>query len=270
MNLLILIGLLIIFFIILLRTMEDKFLYYPEPFPSGNWRPEAFGLEVEDCYFTTDDSVRIHGWYASAGEESLKTILWFHGNAGNIAHRIDNLKRLVELGINVFIIDYRGYGRSAGKPSEKGLYRDASAAYRFLIEEKNTTPDDLIIFGRSLGGAVAIELALHHQCTAVILESSFTSVKAMAKQIFGFLPIESILKSKFDSINKIEKLSCPVLIIHGTNDELIPYAHGLELFEKAKSPKYFYKVGYAGHNDLIDIGGDLYFQRIKKFVLSAQ
>lgn len=266
MNILIFFVLVLISFIFLVKIMEDQFIYYPEPYPVGNWQPESVSLKVEDCFIQTDDNLKIHGWYVAGENGSNKTILWFHGNAGNISHRIDNMKRLAELGFNVLIIDYRGYGRSEGKPSEKGLYQDAVAAYRFLAEKRNVSYKNLILFGRSLGGAIAVDLAVHKQCAGVILESSFTSVKAMAKQLFPFLPVTGILKTKFDSIHKIEKISCPILLIHGTNDELVPYHHGLELFEKAREPKYFYKVEAAGHNDLIYIGGERYFQRIKKFI----
>ncbi|MBN1349257.1 alpha/beta hydrolase [candidate division KSB1 bacterium] len=252
-------------FILLIRLLEDRFIYYPEKYPAGVWNPEAYGLRVEDCFFQTEDNLTLHGWFVPADSVSAKTLLFFHGNAGNLSHRIDNVRLLRDSGINVFIIDYRGYGRSQGKPSESGLYRDATAARRFLCEKKAVPPENLFIFGRSLGGAVAVELASRHQCAGVILESTFTSAKAMAKQL---LPVGPLLKSKFDSINKIAQITSPILIIHGTADELVPYSHGLELLEKAGSPKYFYKVENAGHNDLIYVGGRAYFERIKIFVES--
>lgn len=250
--------------LLLLRIFENRLVFYPYKYPTGTWRPEWFGLALEDCWFTTADGVKLHGWFLKQ-ENAVATLLWCHGNAGNISDRLDNLQRLAQLPVNVFIFDYRGYGRSDGTPSEPGVYRDAGAAYDFLLT-RGISPDALIIFGRSLGAAVALELASRRECAGVILESAFTNAADMAGEMFPFLPARFVMKSKFDNVANVQKLKAPLLVIHGDADNIVPFRLGQKLFEAAKEPKSFYRIENANHNDTYLVGGQPYFDRFRQFV----
>ena len=246
----------------MLSDLERSMIYYPAVYPEGYWNPEDFGVEVEDCWFTSEDDVRLHGWFASA-DTATQTLLWFHGNAGNITHRLDNIRLLHDRGINVFIFDYRGYGRSEGEPDEQGLYADGRAAYDYIINERSIRPDDIIFFGRSLGTAIAIDVAHDRTPRGLILESAFTDAKAMARVIMPLVPIGAVIKTKFDSIGKIKELRIPVLFIHGDRDSIIPYELGRKLFEAANEPKEFYSIPGADHNDTYIVGGEQYFSTLQ-------
>lgn len=254
--------------ILLMVVFEEKFIYFPYKYPEGNWQPEVYGLKAEDSFFTTSDVVQLHGWFFPV-ESPKATLLWCHGNAGNITHRLDNIRRLLPLGINVFIFDYRGYGKSEGEPSEEGVYRDAFAAYDFLTKTKGIRHDSLIIFGRSLGAIVAVELASQRPCSGVILESSFTSAKDMAKHVFPILPLYFFIRSKFDAESKISQIHVPILFTHGTDDRTIPITLGRKLFQVANEPKIFYEIAGADHNDTYIVGGKEYFQQLNAFIDQA-
>lgn len=254
-------------FYLILYLIEDRMIYYPVKFPNGYWK--TTGLPLQDCYFKTEDGLKLHGWFLPASGAN-RTLLWLHGNAGNISHRLDNIKRFAGHGFQLFIFDYRGYGRSAGKPSEKGLYLDAQAAFDFLVKKKKLLPENIVIFGRSLGGGAATDLALQRPAAGLILESTFTSVGQIAREMFPILPSTRVIKNQFNSLEKVKKLKMPLLIIHGKQDDLIPFHHGETLFQQAPEPKYFYPVTNAGHNNLYQVGGTVYFQRLKKFTETLQ
>lgn len=256
----------VVILLVTLRLREDSMIYFPVKYPEGFWQPEAFGVAVEDCFFTAPDGVRLHGWYApQAGAQH--TLLWCHGNAGNISHRLDHIKMLLEqVRANIFILGYRGYGRSEGSPDEEGLYKDAQAAYDYLASQKNVQAQHVVLYGQSLGGAVVIDLALARPCAGLIIESSFTSAKDMAKKVFPFLPIHYFLGVKFDSAAKIKQLHVPVLIMHGTEDEVVPFELGQQLFAAANEPKEFYPISGARHNDPYLVGGEAYYARIREFI----
>jgi fermentation-respiration switch protein FrsA (DUF1100 family) len=227
------------------------------------WTPADFGLEYEDVQFSTVDGVRLHGWYVAGPRP--ENLLWFHGNAGNISDRLDNLRLLHEqVGTSVFIFDYRGYGHSAGQPSERGLYEDARAALQYLANERSISGDTLVYFGRSLGSAVAIDLAKETPPRGLILETPFVSIRAMARSLFG--PLAVVAPSGFDNLSKIAQLTCPKLFIHGDADSLVPYLQGRQLFEAAPPPKAFYTIRGADHNDTYIVGGPTYFRRIREFI----
>ncbi|MFQ5865076.1 MAG: alpha/beta hydrolase [bacterium] len=264
MKYIIFITIVIVSFALLIRLFENKFIFFPFKYPQGYWHPEVFGLQVEDCYFRTADGCQLHGWFFPK-DSALATFLWCHGNAGNITDRLDNLAKLSKLPINVFIFDYRGYGRSEGSPNETGIYLDAEAAYDYLISRKDVEPDKIILFGRSLGGAVALDLATKRACAGLILESTFTSAKDMAKSAFGFIPAHLIIKSKFDSIEKISKIQVPILFLHGTSDRTVPFKLGRRLHEAANNPKEFYQIQGADHNDTYIVGGQPYFNQLLEF-----
>lgn len=269
-SLLTIVGIVLIVSVILLimiSTLEKQMIYYPAKYPDGFWEPERFGVPVKDCWFTAEDGVRLHGWYAEGVESDLDlTLLWYHGNAGNITHRLENMRDLLDLGVNVFIIDYRGYGKSEGEPDEPGLYKDGVAAYDYLIDEKDHTKDNIVLFGRSLGSAVAVEVATQREVRGMVLESAFTDAKAMARIIMPFLPVGAVISSKFDSIGKIRDINVPVLFTHGDRDTIVPIDLGKELYKAANEPKTFYTIQGADHNDTYIVGGADYYQTIKKFL----
>lgn len=241
-------------------------IFFPTKYPEGFWQPAQRGIAVEDCFFTTSDGVKLHGWYAPY-EGAQHTLLWCHGNAGNISHRLDQLKMLHErVRVNIFILSYRGYGRSEGSPDEDGLYQDARAAYDYLVAEKQVNAKQLVLYGQSLGGAVVVDLAVARPCAGLIIESSFSSAKDVAKSLFSFLPVHYFIGVRFDSATKIKQVHVPVLIIHGTHDEVIPYELGRKLFDAANEPKEFYSMPGATHNDPFLVGGEAYYSKIRQFI----
>lgn len=262
-------GLIVLFLVlygVFLVSCERQIIYHPYKFPDGYWNPAS--VQAEDVHFSSSDGVRLHGWYvASTG--ATATMLWFHGNAGNLTHRMDNIEMLKPLGINIFIFDYRGYGKSEGAPDEAGIYLDSQAAYDWLVNVKKIPPRKIILFGRSLGGICAIEIAAKNPAGGLILESVFPSARKMARKIFPFLPLGWIIKSRFDAIAKVPGLKLPKLFLHGTRDEIVPYEMGRELFAAAAEPKTFYDIEGAGHNDTYMVGGAAYFDALGRFIQNA-
>ncbi len=210
--------------------------------------PDQLNLTFEDLVLNGSDGAAIHGWYFPSDSSNGKVFLFCHGNAGNISHRLETIEFLMDRQAAVLIFDYRGYGRSTGEPTEEGIYSDARLCYDWLLNEKDYRPDDVLIFGRSLGGAVAIDLASKASCGGLIVESSFTSVAHMARRIFPILPTSLLLRYNFDSLDKVAKVGCPVLITHSPHDDMIPYDMGEKLYESAVEPKQFVKLS-GGHND---------------------
>lgn len=253
---------------VLLVSCEGKIIYHPFKYPEGLWDPGSFGVETEDIYFAAADGVKLHAWYVPA-PNAVATLLWFHGNAGNLTHRLDNIRQLRPLNLNIFIFDYRGYGKSEGEPDEAGIYLDSQAAYETLVSRKNVSPDTLFLFGRSLGGICAIEVASKNPAAGLILESVFTSAGDMARKLFPLLPLHWAIKSKFDAVGKVPQLKLPKLFLHGTEDEIVPYRLGRELFEAAAEPKQFYDIQGAGHNDTFIVGGKPYYDALHRFVTAV-
>ena len=256
---------LIIVFLILaflfLRFLEKKNLYFP--LRTIDATPKEIGLDYETVNITTEDGVEISGWFISA-ETPRATIIFCHGNGGNISHRLDKIKILSGLNLDVFIFDYRGYGMSKGSPSEKGLYLDAESVYNYLINVEKLSPQKIIVFGESLGSAVAVDLAHKHDMAGVILEGGFTSVGDMAKVIFPFVPT-FIYASKFNAFEKIKSVKSPKLIFHSADDEIVPFELGKKLFNAAAEPKEFVKI-QGGHNGAFLNSQDVFASRINEFV----
>lgn len=243
--------------------IERHFIYFPERDLVG--RPAEVGLEYEEAHFIASDGVRLHGWFIP-GERDV-TWLWFHGNAGNISHRIDNLRLLQDaLQVNVLLFDYRGYGQSEGSPSEEGTYRDADAALDYLLARPDVEPERIVYFGRSLGAAVAVDLAARRPPAGLIVESPFTSVSDLARHHYWFLPVWPFLHTKYDALEKIRDVDAPTLVLHGDRDDTVPHDFGQRLFEAAREPKHFYTIDGAGHNDTYVVGGASYFARLRAFV----
>ena len=245
----------------MLDWLVDRFIY----FPTHRWMttPADLGLEAEDVFLTPEPGVRLHGWFFPHSRP-LATLLFCHGNAGNASHRLENVIGLLQTGFQVLLFDYRGYGHSSGRQSEQGLYRDAETTWAHLVERADTAGAPRVIFGRSLGGAVAIDLATRVEADALIVESTFTSIHTIARLLFP-LPLPA-LPVEYDSLSKIGRLKLPLLVIHGERDELIPFAEGQALFEAAPEPKSWYPIPCAGHNDTYRVGGDDYFHRLATFV----
>jgi fermentation-respiration switch protein FrsA (DUF1100 family) len=245
-------------------VFEEHLIFVPSRYPIGDWHP--VGLQCEDVEFATQDSVRLHGWYCPVPRPRC-VFLMAHGNAGNITHRVDRIMAWQQLlNVSVFIFDYRGYGRSAGQPNEPGVYHDARAAYRWLTTDKGIAPDDVVFFGESLGAAVVLQLAIEVPPRALILESPFTSAVDVGQQAFPWLPVGWIMRNRFASIEKIGRYHGPLLIIHGTQDTVIPFTMGKALFARANEPKRFYAVTGADHNEVAVVGGRPYMQAMDAFL----
>ncbi len=247
--------------------LDQFFVFFPDPWNDQDWKRRS-GLPLEDVWFSAADGTKLFGWYVE-GPATSAVLLWCHGNAGNIINRLDNLRELYRRGLSVFIFDYRGYGRSRGRPSEEGLYQDAIGAYDYVTRTRMIRPERLIVFGRSLGAAVAVELAAQKPAAGLILESSFPSIEAVAKRYYGGLPVHWLLGSDFRLLDRLPQLSLPTLIIHGDQDDIIPLELGQRVFDAAKPPKWFYVIKGADHNNTYQAGGPAYFQRIAEFIRDA-
>lgn len=249
------------------NVLDRYFIYFPSRELEAT--PGDAGMEFEDVEFRASDGVALHGWFVPGSGDA--TLVWFHGNGGNISHRVGNIAEINRrLGVNVFIFDYRGYGRSEGSPSESGTYMDADAAAAYVRSRDDVDPEKVIYFGRSLGCAVASEVALARPPRALICESGFTSVKAMAKSAYSFLPgIQFLVTTRYDTLSKIVRVSTPVMVLHGDRDDIVPFSMGEELFEAANAPKRFYAIRGAGHNDTYLAGGGAYFAAVGAFIEDA-
>lgn len=226
---------------------QERLVYFPGFGGGSTAAPTDVGLDYEEVRFRTADDLRLHGWYVPARPE-LAVLLFMHGNAGDITHRLDTLRMFHDMGLSTFLFDYRGYGRSEGRPTEQGTYRDAEAAWRWLVEERGVPPDRIVVFGRSLGAAIGAWLASHREPAALIIESAFTSAPDLARRHYGFLPVGLLARIHYDTRRYIRELDCPVLILHSVDDEIVPFAHGRELYEAAPQPKQFGTL-QGGHNE---------------------
>ncbi len=250
---------------ILIRVFENRLIFFPPRYPEGFAQPEAYGIHPEEIWLAASDGVKLNAYFLAA-PDSPKVLLWFHGNAENIGMGLDHLKWLSRLGVNVMELDYRGYGKSEGSPSEAGVLRDADAAYLYLVENRKFLPKDVYLYGHSLGGAVAVDLASRRECGGLIVESSFTSIPDMARHIYRVPVAQFLPRSRFDSRAKISGIAAPVLVIHGTRDPVVPFEMGRHLYEAAHEPKTFLPVEGAQHDDPYLVGGRLYFDRLHEFL----
>lgn len=259
----------LVLFVVLVRAFENRLIFFPPRYPEGFAKPEAFGIHPDEIWLTASDGVKLNAYFLAAAG-SPEVLLWFHGNAENIGMGLDHLKALSGLGVNVMALDYRGYGKSEGSPNEAGVYRDADAAYQYLAETRKFAPKDIYLYGHSLGGAVAVDLASRRECGGLIVESSFTSVPDMARHVYRVPLARYLPRSRFDSMAKIARVHAPVLIIHGTQDAIVPFEMGRQLFEAAREPKSFMPIEGAGHDDPYIVGGQSYFDRLQAFLRGAR
>jgi hypothetical protein len=247
---------------LLLFIFQTRLIYFPVRQIEAT--PAAIGLAYEAVQFEAEDGVKLSGWFVPA-EGADRVLLFFHGNAGNISHRLGSIEIFHRLGLNVFIIDYRGYGQSEGSPDEAGTYRDAAAAWRYLVEERRVKPEQIMLFGRSLGGGVATWLAQHYPARLLILESTFTSIPDMASRQFPFIPVRLLARVHYNTLERISRLKLPILIIHSPDDEVIPYSHGQKLFEAAGQPKAFLHLT-GDHNNGFILTGEQYRATLSAFI----
>lgn len=241
--------LLLVYLLIVVAAMflENKLLYFPHVYPSGNWQPA--GLKFEDAWFSSADGTSLHGWYVPC-RNAKAAVLFCHGNGANMTWRADTLKALHDqVGVSTFIFDYRGFGRSKGSPNEAGVLADARAARRWLADREKIAETDIVMMGESLGGAVAVDLAARDGARALVLESTFSNLPDTAAHHYPFLPVRWLMRSRFDSIGKIGNYHGPVWQVHGDADRIIPLQLGQRLFAAANQPKQFKLLAGHDHND---------------------
>jgi len=230
--------------------------------------PEQAGLAYEDVSIDTADGERLHGWFVPTAQ-ARGTLLFFHGNAGNISHRLESIQIFNRLGLDVLIVDYRGYGQSSGRPSEQGTYRDAQAAWDYLVEIRQIAPQRIVVFGRSLGGAVgawlASQLADDEKPAAVIIESSFSSGADMARRLYPIYPARLLTRLRYPVVEYAARLACPVLVIHSRDDEIIPFAMGRAIYDAAGEPKDFIELR-GDHNSGFWLSRDVYAAGLDQFL----
>lgn len=242
----------------------NALLFFPERTLAGT--PRDAGLEFVDVWFRTEDGESLHGWWIPArGRPGAAHVLHLHGNAGNISHRLEEARLLSRAGFDLFLFDYRGYGQSSGKPDEAGTYRDARAARRALLSQTGTAENRVVYLGESLGGAVALNLALEAPPLGLILRSTFTSVRAMARLHYPVVP-RALVPDAYPSLDRVSLLRCPLLIVHGDRDDIAPFSHGEALFAAAPEPKRLHRVSGAGHNDLLVVAGSGYAEAVSAWV----
>jgi uncharacterized protein len=246
-----------------LYYLVNRAVYYPSKYPEGNWDTQHL-LGASDAWIDTSDGVKVHGWWVQREGSRLVT-LFLHGNVGNITDRTQRIQEIVAAGSSVLMVDYRGYGKSNGRPSEPGLYRDCEAGYNYLLG-KEYQPDQIILHGESLGTAVAIDLASRRPCAGLILEAPFTSASDVANTVVPFLG--PLLIRNFNSLPKIRWIRVSMLFLQGDRDEIIPLRLGQALFAAAQGTKTFWIVPGAGHNNILEMAGAEYRHRLSAFYQS--
>ncbi len=249
---------------LMLYLLQERMVF--QPFGVITETPEQIALEFENLIIDTDDGEKVHAWFVP-GLNAKCTVLFCHGNAGNLSHRLDTVKVFNDLGINFCVFDYRGYGSSTGTCSEEGLYKDSEAVWKYLVEEREIPSDRILIDGRSLGGAVAARLAGKVNPAGLILESAFASIPDMAPKMSMFYPVEKLTRIKMPTANYVQDVKCPVLILHSSEDEVVHYDHSKILYEHAPEPKNM--VDLAGdHNNCYFISEPDYKKAIREFINS--
>jgi fermentation-respiration switch protein FrsA (DUF1100 family) len=262
-RLLVLLAILVILGIFILPlALLDRLIFQPSP--GVDLTPEALGIEAESVFLESEDGVRIHAFFLPS-PGATRSLLFLHGNAGNASHRLPNAAELAALGADVLLLDYRGYGLSEGRPGEEGVYADARAGLDHLHTSRGFPLERVIVFGRSLGGVVAVDLAADRALAGLILESTFTSIADMARKAIG-IPLGVVIGRRFPADEKIRRVRCPILFFHGDRDRIVPFELGQRLFAAAPEPKFFETIAGAGHNDTTLVGGAPYYRRIRRFL----
>lgn len=254
---------------LLLRWKQTNFMFFPDS--SIRSTPKDYNLAYQDIWLNIEQE-KIHGWWIPASKVSAPTILYFHGNGSNNGDLTDIAAIFNQLGLSVLLIDYRGYGRSSPTfPNETRVYEDAEVAWNYLTNQRQIKPQNIFVYGHSIGGAITIELATKHpEMAGLIVEGTFTSIKDIASknQFFRILPLNLILTQHFDSISKIKLLQTPILILHGDRDEIIPCSMSEKLYAVAPEPKQLVIIPQAGHSNIVEVGGQQYFWHLLQFIQS--
>ena len=251
--------------VLVLFFFQAKLIYFPNtPSRTLGPGPDSIGLTYDSVRIATDDGVELHGWHVPA-QERRGVVLFCHGNAGNISHRLDSIRIFNELKLDVLIFDYRGYGQSTGGISETGTYRDGAAVWRHLTEERGIASSDIIVFGRSLGAAIAAYVVSENEPAGLILESGFVSVPDLAAELYPWLPARWLTRIRYPNYRYIQQVSSPVLVVHSRDDEIIPFSHGEKLFELARQPKSFLELR-GGHNEGFLMSGRRYVDGLDNFL----
>ena len=248
-----------------LMIFEKQLIYYPAT--AVDVTPKALGLPFDEVTIDVEPGVKIHGWFIKGSKEpSVATILFSHGNAGNIADRLDRVLSWRDLGVDFLLYDYRGFGRSTGAPGEEGTYRDGRAAHDYLVKTRGIEAKRLVLMGESLGCAISIQIALDRPAAGLVLEAPFASIPHMASAIYPFLPAKFFVRTRYDNLEKIPRVRMPLLVVQGTRDEVIPVAQGKMVFGAAPSPKQYLAIEGAHHNDVYVIGGTQYKSALSDFL----
>lgn len=255
---------------VLIYFKQSSLVFLPEMDRGFRASPADIGLPFTPLQLATADGETLDGWFVPADtkRETRGLVVFFHGNAGNIGHRLDYLRMFHDLGLATLIIDYRGYGLSSGSPSEKGTYLDAEAAWRHATRVLGFPAERVVIFGESLGGAVAAQLAAENRPAALVVASTFTSVPDMGIDLYPLLPIRLLAHIRYDSLERLSKINCPLLVIHSRNDDIIPFAHGQRLFAAARPPKQLLEIA-GGHNDGFVFGRADWVRQLDGFLQQA-
>ena len=241
---------------------QSSFVYFPYKDIQGT--PKQLGMPCKDVTFVSKDGIKLNGWFIPS-DDSKDVVLFCHGNAGNISHRMESIQIFHKMGLSVFIFDYRGYGQSEGIPSEKGTYLDAEAAWKYLTKVENFDASNIILFGRSMGGSISAKLATDKRPKVLIIESSFTSIANLGAKIYPFLPVRLLSRFSYDTLKYVKVVKSPVLVIHSSDDEIIPFAHGGAIFEAVHAPKEFLKIR-GSHNEGFWLSSVEYAKAIEKFI----
>ena len=250
--------------VVLVYFMQGRMLYFADvPGRTLTMTPTDVGMDYQDVSIETTDGVILHGWFIAG--RSSQVLLFFHGNAGNISHRLDSIGQFHSLGLSVLIVDYRGYGQSTGRTTERGIYRDADAAWRYLIESRGIVASDIVIFGRSLGASVASRLASEYRPLALIVESSFTSIPDIAQDLYPWLPARWLSRLSHATRDYVRGVRCPILVIHSRDDEIIPFRHGEAIFASANEPRTLLTIR-GTHNDAFLLDERAYVEGLRTFL----
>jgi fermentation-respiration switch protein FrsA (DUF1100 family) len=251
--------------VLLIYIFQGRLLFLPDFGGRGlDATPAALGFEFDEVRFTTHDGVSLHGWFIPSPNGS-GVVLFCHGNAGNISHRLDSIRIFRDLGLSVFIFDYRGYGLSGGRPTEQGTYRDAAAAWSYLVEQRGIAADRIVVFGRSLGAAIAAHLAQSARPAALILESTFASVPDVAAAHYWFLPVRWLSRFEYATAEYVRHVDVPTLVVHSPDDEINPIEQGREVFRQVRGPKEFLEI-LGDHNSGFLLSGARYTQGLRQFL----
>ena len=244
-------------------AFQDQLLFQPSSRLLA--MPDDAGMAYETVHLDTADGETLHGWWIPAADTARGTLLFFHGNAGNISGRLESVQQFHQLGLNVLIVDYRGYGQSTGSSSEQGIYTDAETCWKHLTDTRGIAPEDIVIFGRSMGGGPTTWLATRHRPGAVILESVFTNVPDVGAHHYSFLPVRALATNQFDNESRMAEIDAPSLHIHSRGDRVVPFKLGRRVYEAAADPKQFLEI-QGGHNDGFLVSAETYLRTIDDFL----